>query len=264
MMTHRAASAGTMRQAIWTVSALTLALLSGCATTPYRAHPEFEERLRGGLTVALVQPDVKVFQLTAGEVREQMDEWSQTAQRNVEAAIRKRLGSRGVLTVREFDPVKFQAAVEELEDARSLFQAVALSVILHTYRPETQFKTKMDRFDYSLGPLPALAGASEADTLLFVNALDHISTGGRVARNVALALIGAAAGVVVIPGGGTTAMAAALVDSRTGDILWFNRHASGGAHDLRNPASAEEFVAAAFEAFASTFPAGKPAIEKRP
>jgi hypothetical protein len=263
MVTDSGPKRTAMRRTLW-ISLTALALLSGCATTPYRVHPQFEGRLRTGLTVALLPPDVKVFQLTAGEVTEQMDEWSETAQRNVEAAIRKRLGSIRVLTVHEFDPAKVQTAREEFEDANPLFRAVALSAVLHTYRPETQFKTKMDRFDYSLGPLPALAEASEADALLFVTALDHISTGGRVARNIALVLIGAAAGVVVIPAGGATVMAAALVDARTGDILWFNRHATGGGHDLRDPASADAFVAQAFEAFSKTFPTGKPEMEKRP
>ncbi len=262
MVTDSGPKRTAMRRTLWIALAV-LVFISGCATTPYRANPQFEERLRSGLTVALLPPDVKVYQITAGEVREQMDEWTDTARQNVLAAIRKWIGS-GRLTIREFDPAKFQAAREEFEDANPLFQAVALSAVLHTYRPETQFKTKMDRFDYSLGPLPALSEATEADALLFVNARDHISTGGRVARNIALVLLGAAAGVVIIPQGGVTAMAAALVDSRTGDILWFNTHASGGGHDLRDPASAEAFVAQAFEAFAKTFPTGKPEIEKGP
>lgn len=264
MVNDQVSRATRLPRRLWVTALLAIAFLSGCATTPYRAHPQFEDRLRTGLTVALVPPDVKVYQITAGEVREQMDEWSETARTNVLAAMRKRLGSGRVLTVREFDPAKSQAAREEFEDASPLFQAVALSAVLHTYRPETQFKTKMDRFDYSLGPLPALAEASEADALVFVRAVDNISTGGRVARNVALVLIGAAAGVVIIPQGGVTAMSAALVDARTGDILWFNTHASGGGHDLRDPASAETFVAQAFEAFAKTFPTGKPEMEKRP
>ncbi len=261
MVTGIGSMSTAMRRTLW-ISLAALALISGCATTPYRANPQFEERLRSGLTVALMPPDVKVYQITAGEVREQMDEWSAIARQNVSAAIRKWLES-GRLTVREFDPAKSQAAREEFEDASPLFQAVALSAVLHTYRPETQFKTKMDRFDYSLGPLPALAEASQADTLLFVRAVDNISTGGRVARNVVLALIGLAT-YSYVPLGGETAMAAALVDARTGDILWFNMLASRGGHDLRNPVSADTFVAGVFEAFVSTFPTNKSETEKLP
>jgi hypothetical protein len=252
-----------VRRILW-ISLAVLAFLSGCATTPYRAHPQFEERLRAGLRVAVMPPDVKVFQITAGEVREQMDEWSEAARKNVLAAIGRQVRSGRSLTFHEFDPAKSQAAREELEDATPLFQAVSLSAILHTYHPETQFQTKVERFDYSLGPLPALAEASESDALLFVIARDHISTGGRVARNIALVLIGAAAGVVIIPEAGISSMAAALVDAHTGDVLWFNTHATGGANDLRDPASAESFVTQAFEAFAKTFPTEKPAMERRP
>lgn len=166
--------------------------------------------------------------------------------------------------MREFDPMKFDAAREEFEDAKTLFQAVGLSATLHTYRPEARFTTKTEHFDYTLGPLPALAEASETDALLFIQAVDHISSGGRIARNVAIALISTAFMVPIIPGGGITAITAALVDARTGDILWFNRQASGGSHDLRDPASAEEFVKDAFEAFARPMPTSRPGMEKRP
>ena len=56
---------------------LALGLLAGCAIAPYRAHPQFEERSRTIKTVALLPPDVKVYRLTAGGVRELMDEWSE-------------------------------------------------------------------------------------------------------------------------------------------------------------------------------------------
>ncbi len=241
------------------------ALLSGCAaTTPYRAHPQFEDRLRTGLTVALVPPDIRVYQLSAGDVRELMDEWSASSRRNVLAAVRKQMTGDRVLTFREFDLATSQAAREEFEDARTLFQAVALSATFHAYRPDTQFQTKIERFDYSLGPLPALAEASEADALLFIQAVDHVSSAGRVARNVALALMGVAAGVAIIPAGGVTAMTVALVDAHTGDVLWFNRHSTAGVHDLRDSASAEAFVADAFKVFAEGLPAGGPGVEKRP
>ena len=87
-----------MRRTLW-ISLTALALLSGCATTPYRANPQFEDRLRTGLTVALVPPDVKVYQITAGEVREQVDEWSETVRKNVLAAINERLTNGGPSSV---------------------------------------------------------------------------------------------------------------------------------------------------------------------
>lgn len=244
---------------------LAIAFLSGCATTPYRAHPQFEERLGAGLRVAVMPPDVKVYQITAGEVRERMDEWSETARTNVLAAINKRLTSGGAHTIRKFDPSVSAAAREEFEDAQSLFRAVALSAALHAYPTPAQLQTKTEHFDYSLGPLPTLAQASEADALLFVQGLDHVSTSGRVARNVVVTILAvaatAASGVpLFLPssGGGVTAIWAGLVDAQTGDVLWFNKHATAGAHDLRDPASAEAFVTDTLEGLAKGLSADTP------
>jgi hypothetical protein len=236
---------------------LALGAVAGCATAPYRAHPEFEARARLIKTVALMPPDVKVYRLTAGGVRELMDEWSDKARANLIRSVAGRVGAEARFVLKEFGTDRSPAAEPELQDVRALFEAVVSSVFSHTYRPETTFETKAKRFDYSLGPLPTLAEASGADALLFVYAVDHISTGGRVALNVMTVLLGAAAGVVIIPAGGQTTMVTALVDARTGDLLWFNARGSGGAHDLRDPASAESLAAEVFREFGEIAGAGR-------
>lgn len=242
---------------------LALGVLAGCAIAPYRAHPQFEERSRTITTVALLPPDVKVYRLTAGGVRELMDEWSEEGRQNLVKAIAKRVGDEGPFVLKEFDPSQSPAIKQEFDEVRPLFEAVASSVLTHTYRPETTFQTKKERFEYSLGPLESLAGSAEADALLLVYAFDHISTGGRVALNVFMMLLGAAGGVVIIPAGGQTAIITALVDPRTGDVLWFNVRGSGGAHNLREAASAESLVADAFEEFKKIASSGKLSIQKK-
>ena len=241
---------------------LGLALLAGCATPHYRTHPQFEERLQAGMTIAVMPPDVKVYEVSAGEVPDLMDEWSDAARKNVVYAVRTRLPGKGAFTIREFDPTQSEAAKEEFEDAAALFRAVAMSAALHTY-PESgaQFETKTKQFDYTLGPLPMIRQASGADAVLFIEGVDQISTGGRVARDVALLVVGAAFGVIIVPQGGLTAISAALVDPQNGDVLWFNRHAVPGKYDLRKLDSAESCVTDAFDYFITTFPATKPGAE---
>lgn len=249
------------RRGVLVISLLGLGFLTGCAAAPYRAHPRFEERIQPIKTVALLPPDVKVYRLTAGGVTELMDEWSEAARENLISSIAKRIGIEGRFVLKEFDPTQSPAADEEFKDIRPLFEAIASSALTHTYRPETTFETKKGRFEYSLGSLASLAGAAEADALLFVYALDHISTGGRVALNIMMVLVGAAAGVVVIPAGGQTAIVTALVD-RTGDILWFNVRGSAGGHDLREADSAESLVLDAFSDFKTIASPGTPSIKK--
>ncbi len=246
------------------VATCLLAILAGCATVPYRTHPQFEQRVHAGMRVALLPPDVKVYEISAGEVPELIDEWSAAAQTNVTTAVSRQFPSGGMFTIMEFDPEQFETSKEEYEDARALFRAVSLSAALHTYPDSAaQLETKMKKFEYSLGPLPQIRESSGADAVLFIQASDQISSGGRVARNVAVTVVGALFGVIIIPSGGISYLSAALVDVQTGDVLWFSKHAEMGAHDLRKPDSADSFVAEAFEAFARTFPAGRPGTDRR-
>ncbi len=237
------------RRVLVLLSVLCLGLLAGCATAPYRADPQFPVRSRAIKTVAMVPPDVKVYSLSAGGTRELMDDWSETGRKNMVASIARQSSTGAGFALKEFDPAGFPQAKAELEDVRPLFEAVTLSAVAHTYGQTSQFETKKERFEYSLGALPALGEASQTDALLFVYAVDHISTGGRVALNVLTVLLGAAARTAIVPAGGATLVFTALVDQKSGDLLWFDVRGSRGAHDLRDPASVESLVAEAFADF---------------
>jgi hypothetical protein len=120
---------------------------------------------------------------------------------------------------------------------------------MHTYQPETRFEAKLGKFDYTLGPVQSLAQAVDADALLFVYGADYISTGGRIALQTVGMILAAAMGVVVVPQGAPTILMAALVDPKTGDVLWFDFKVSPGAHDLRKPESASDLVTQLFTYF---------------
>jgi hypothetical protein len=77
--------------------------------------------------------------------------------------------------------------------------------------------------------------SDQADALLFVRGVDSIATAGRKAVQAGSVILGALVGVQVTPNLGVTAVNLALVDADTGDVLWYNFHASAGDHDLRNP-----------------------------
>lgn len=241
------------------VSLLLVLLVAGCVSLPYRAHPQFEERAPAVKAVTLIPADVKVYKLTAGGVTELIDKWSDTARGNIMEAISKKLGEEQVFALGTLDPEGSPDAARELEEVRPLFEALTSSVLTHTYQQETVFRTKKERFEYSLGPLPTLAEATESDALLFVYARDYVSTGGRIALNVFGVLVGLATGVFVIPGGGPTAIVTALVDARSGDVLWFNFRGPGRAHNLRDPTSAEELLAEVFADLRRALGVGKAA-----
>lgn len=247
---------------------LAVGLLAGCASSPYRSypqyggpsrevppqplfisdtyrtHPQYERRLRDLRSVALMPPDAKVYSLTAGEKRDLVDEWSETARKNLAQAIATHVGAAGQFVLEEFDPIRFPSARQEYEDVRPLFEAVSLRALAHAH------------FEYSLGPLTSLAQATKADALLFVYATDYISTGGRKALWGLLVPLVVPLGLFVQSGelavalafaGGRTQVATALVEAKTGDIILFSTHVSMGFQDLRDYASAQSLISEAFD-----------------
>jgi hypothetical protein len=211
--------------------------------------------------VSILPPEVKVYQIDAGGVREEIAEWSTQARTNVVSALNNELRTNMKTEVKIVSEESLIEEKERAEDARALYAAVSAMILLHTYpnpnSPGQLFEEKLKNFDYSLGT--EMGGlAKGADLLLFLDAQDHVWTAGRQALQ-ALGVIlgvgaGVATGVVIIPvmSGGTN-VRAALVDSRTGDVLWINIVGSGAGKDLRDWASAKEMVGQLFKDFPTTY-----------
>jgi hypothetical protein len=238
----------------------TVYLMSGCATgLSYRANPRFAEQSQQARTVAVLPPKVKVYQLDAGGVREEIETWSSQARNNIITAVDKELRTRMKATV-EILGEESLAEDKVWEETQALYDTVSAMILLHTYsNPNLSsylFEEKLKNFDYSLGSEVSTL-AKQAETLLLLDAEDHVWTGGRQALQ-ALGIIlglgaGAATGVVAIPRlSGGTSLRAALIDSRTGDILWINAVGSGAGKDLRDSDSATSMVGELFKDFPGT------------
>ena len=212
-------------------------LISACATAPrYRAHPQLNSKIEKVKTITVIPLKVDVYQVTAGGVKEKMDEWCTQAKRNVLTAIENELELRPLLNIKSF-PETFMSDDQRfnLEQTGALFNAINSSIIFHTYgQPVHRFPEKIQNFDYTLGP-EVRQLSDQTDALLFVRGVDNIATAGRKAVQAGSVILGALVGVQVTPNLGVTSVNLALVDANTGDVLWYNFHASAGDHDLRNP-----------------------------
>ena len=238
-------------------------LLSGCvpAAVTYRANPRFQEQGSRIHTIAVLPSDVKVYQIDAGGVREEMAEWSTRARTNIATALESELSGKLKAAVKSLPEESFTEEKAHLEDTQALYSAVSAMILIHTYinpnLPAFFFEEKLKNFDYSLGT-EVSSLASGADALLLLNAQDHVWTAGRQALQ-ALGIIlgigaGVATGVAVIPRlTGGTGIRAALIDSNTGDILWINAVGAGGGTDLRDPASARDMVGQLFKDFPMSY-----------
>jgi hypothetical protein len=220
----------------------------GCASLPahrYRAHPEFETRSKQIHTAGILSPDIKIYELTAGGIRELRDDWCKIGKETVEQAAGECFRERWVQV--KIIPIEKETE-EELEDIVALYRAVSTSIISHTYG-EYLFPEKVKRFEYSIGPIDSLLKRWNSDALVFIIGSDEISTSGRKALTAAAMVLGALAGVVMLPGGGITVVSIAVVDP-SGNILWYNVKGSQGGYDLRNPESTRELL----KAIVSDFP----------
>jgi len=207
--------------------------LFGCATTGYRVHPELEMRSKDVKTAALISPDIKGYEFTAGGVRELRDEWCSKSRDNVEEATIKCLHDK----LADVKPTPVNGEVqEELEEVYALYKAVSTSIQLHIYGP-FGFPEKKKNFDYSVGSIKRILETLGADVLIFVYGSDEISTSGRKALQAGAVAIGLLTGVIVIPRGGITEVSVGTVDA-SGSILWYNVKRAEGGYDLRNRESA--------------------------
>lgn len=230
--------------------------VTGCAITPYRAHPDAARRLPTLKRLALMPPDVKVYSLSAGGVPELMDDWSERGRRNAADAVRRALTAHdGTYVLRDFAPDATDPRLtQQFEDVRALVDAIRSTTILHTYNPNLMIEEKLQNFRYSVGPVPDLAEAADADALVFVSGVDHISTGGRKALMVLGLLVGGVTGVYAGPVAGVSQMTVVVVEPRTGDVLWFNVAGAGGNADLRDPDSVGPLAATLLQGFGGSAP----------
>src|SRR5438128_657255 len=228
------------------VASIFLLLLSvtGCTPLSLNGQPVFSPKFFSVKKIVILPPRIEVSEIGAGGVIEKIDDWSQTGAANITAAVAAELKTRRGIEVRNLPLVSLPDNLKaELEETQSLFDAVNGSVLLHIYGPPPyRFDEKLVQFNYSLGNETAKLRVDDSDAFLLIKGFDQISSAGRMALQTTAMLAAAALGVVIIPQMGATLMNAALVDARTGDILWYNFDRADGAYDLRDPVSATSFV----------------------
>jgi hypothetical protein len=181
--------------------------------------------------------DVELSLLTTGGMLEPNAEWTEQGRQNVIAALKDEMAERNVAVVSyadDSDPTYQIAAADE--QLVKLHEAVGSAIMLHNYLPGQALPTMKDRFDWTLGEgVQQLRDTHDANYALFVHAEDSFSSDGRVALNIALAILGAG-----VHGGRQVAFAS-LVDLDDGQVIWFNVLQSGGG-DLRDPKLARQTI----------------------
>lgn len=230
---------GVWPRATWTLLAVSLAAI-GCAPL-HRAPLDFRERLVALDTVTLVPPRVTIYQVTAGGVYEEKVHEGAQASRTLAASIERELRELEHLRFVEYpdfakDRTPSEAGLTALDENWALFEAVAESILLHTY-PDSSgtsdhvFAQRVHGFDYTLGPEAAeVVEGVGADAFIFAMGVEYQLTFGRAVLEAAAVAATDyrdsknGAPVPRMPGrysGPVTQLILALVEARSGDIVWF-------------------------------------------
>lgn len=210
------------------VISLVALISSGCATPPKKIHADYGQRASTIRSVGVLYPDINMYELNAGGVREKIDTWCEQGRQNFVEALKEELSKRTL----EVKTVKLEGDFREnLEEVNDLYDFIIYSFNVHTAEGPNLFPEKHDRFDYSVGQIDGILDAYHVDSLLLVHGFGEVSTGGRKAATV----VGALMGIGYRPG--YTIVNMALVD-RSGTLLWHENFIKpGGATDLRNARS---------------------------
>ena len=213
---------------------LLITLLAGCASQPKTVKQI--DRLDAvddqKPTLLVMTPDVKYYLVTAGGVSQPHGQWTEAARRHFQNAPLEFAERRGTNLAMLPDDIN----LGEAEIAyQKLYSAVGLTILTHHYG-SLPLPSKQGSFDWSLGNgVKEIGDKYHADYALFSYYRDYQASGGRIA----FAMLAALAGVGV--GTGAEGGFAALVDLRSGEIVWFNV-VQAGSGELREAQSARTVV----------------------
>ncbi len=210
------------------VLAIGLAAPATAATRAKTAVTETGENVRIEGSIVLVEPDIELSLVTAGGLQEPRKDWSDAARRHYPAAVGRLITARNGSRTPDFDIPDALEPSSRLGQVLRLNQVVALSIAQYS-NPGSVLATKKDAktgkplLDWSLGPgVAEIRQATGADYALFTYVRDSYASGGRSALRAFTLVAGLAMGSYIDIGGGMQVGVAALVDLRTGQVVWHN------------------------------------------
>lgn len=213
-------------------------VLSGCATATSHSTAKFHSGATRNIaqisTTAVVPPEIKLHQLSAGGVREQREDWTESARTNARATLES-MRPETMVYIKDIHLTPEITA--EIAEVQALYRTIDANITLFG-NPMVGLPTA-GRFDFSVGSVDRICEAVGADALLLIYGEDDYFTGSRkfmtglgvVASIAATALTGNA--VLMTPSSGTEHISATLV-ARDGTLLWYEVLGAGRIGDLRD------------------------------
>ncbi len=170
---------------------------------------------KGAVRILIFRPDIKVGEQTTAGLFQPNAEWYENARRELTAALLAAKKNRQFDAILHEEPTAAKAA--QYAEYLALFRVIVGSAIRHKLFARDPLPSKADRFDWSLGSgIAQLVADSNADYGLFLFSHDGFESSGRKAAQLVASLMGAR------DTPGAHLGYAALVDLKSGDLLWLN------------------------------------------
>jgi hypothetical protein len=193
--------------------------LTGCFPL-HHTRPGAEDWRSRTRTIGILSA-VRVDEVSAGGLREENEEWTAQATKNVvkvlSGGLRERKLKAKVLAWRDD---------ADLDEVRLLYAEVAEAVWRFSYGPYA-FPAKRTHFDYSVGPIGPILDRAGVDVLLVAAGAGRTGADGRR--------------LSLLEGNSTALLTLGLVD-RSGNLIWFDVW-GGAAVDLRSEENVAQTVA---------------------
>ena len=221
---------------------------AACVETRQFADIQFTPP-QGDYKLLVLRPDVHVTELTAAGIPQPRADWSEQAETNLLAALRRQQAARGgkMLVAEKRNEVPGVDA-DTIAEIERLNYVVDQSIVMHKYLAMA-LPTKRGRgLEYTLGQGAVELGRKTGfDYMLFLHAEDNRASAGRTALQ-AIGLAGCFIGYCAPSGGANQLAYASLVDLKSGEVVWFNVVQTGSPlpgvafGDIRSPQGATQMV----------------------
>lgn len=202
---------------------LSMIVVTGCATTTVREHPDIESHLSRMDSVVVAPPAVSIQQVNFTGDNERLVEVENAIQQELIQLARVGLQERGFEVI-EFD---FERAIEEDEEFAYTVTQVRegfAEARAQLYRRGVVYEENKRDVKASIGSaVNMVSEKSGADAVMLIHYSGMKKSGGEVAKDIAVGvMIGLLTGSAPISNTEASHVEIAIIDGVTGDVVWTN------------------------------------------
>lgn len=223
-------------------------LFTGCASHYQGYGPQlsaFDNHIR---KIAIINPDLYVFDVSGGGVPEFRIDWTRQAEYNLGEALKAQLGRIGADGMYFADMQNLPAI-----DAIVPFVKFTATIIQRHLYGNNPFLNQLDSFEYSTGPLLELCNYLQVDAVMFVFGSDenfsdlHKTT---LKKSVSVKNVKSVIAAILLGPGNLNIYSiplertfiCCLIADNNGKVIWYRQYLKSDGSDLRKTSDASKIA----------------------